>query len=153
MRSLRNSPASIHDNRWRATPLVLCMSILVSCSQSKTLTAEDMKSELASAVSLASETEMFIEQWQEDLLTPSFIKAHLGYLQQETRSSIEELEDTQAEPSVASKAENCRTQLKALQHEFRILRTDADSYVRPLRIDCQRIEQIRKSLEDSKSMP
>ena len=153
MRPFGNFLASIHNNRWRATPVVLYMSVLVSCSQSKTLTAEDMKSELVSAVSLASETRMFVEQWQKDRLTGSFIKAHLGYLQQQTRSSIEQLEDTQAEPAVASKAEICRTQLKALQLELRSLRTDDDSHVRPLRIDCQKIEQIRKSLQDTKSMP
>lgn len=153
MGPLRNCSASIHDDRWRVIPLVLCVFTLVSCSQSKTLTAEEMKPELASAVSLASETQIFVEQWQEGRLTASFIKAHLGYLQQEARSSIEQLQDTQAEPSISSKAEICRTQLKALHHELRILRTDADSYVRPPRIDCQRIEEIRKSLEDTKSTP
>ena len=134
-------------------PFVLCASILVSCSPSKTLTAEDIKSEVASAVSLASETQMFVEQWQEDRLTGSFIKAHLSYLQQEARSSIKRLEDPPVEPTIASRAEICRTQLKALHRELRILQTDADSYVRPLRIDGQRIERIRKSLDDTKSMP
>jgi hypothetical protein len=150
---LGNFAASIRDALWRAIPLVLCVSILVSCSQSETLTADDMKSELASAVSLASETQMFVEQWQRDRLTDSFIQTHLSYLQQEARSSIEQLEDSRVEPAMASKAEICRTQLKALHHELLILRTDADSYVRPLRIDCQRIEQIRKSLEDTTSTP
>ena len=148
-----NSAASIRDTRWRAIPVVLCVSILVSCSQSKTLTAEDMKPELASAVSLASETQMFVEQWQRDGLTGSFIQTHLGYLQQEAKSSIKQLEDSRVEPSIAAKAEICRTQLKALHRELIVLQTDADSYVRPLRIDCQRIEQIRKSFEDTKSTP
>ena len=129
------------------------MSILVSCSQSKTLTAEDLKSELASAVSLASETQMFVEQWQKDRLTASFIKTHLDYLQQEARNSIKQLEGARAEPSLAAKAETSRTQLKALHRELLVLQTDADSYVRPLRMDCQRIEQIQKSLEDTKSTP
>jgi transposase-like protein len=150
---LGNSAASIRDTLWRAIPLVLCVSILVSCSQSKTLTAEDMKSELASAVSLASETQMFVEQWQTDRLTGSFIKTHLDYLRQEARSSIKQLDESRVEPSIAAKSEICRTQLKALHHELLVLQTDADSHVRPLRMDCQRIEQIRKSLEDTKSTP
>ena len=112
-----------------------------------------MKSELASAVSLAAETQIFVEQWQRDRLTDSFIKTHLDYLQRETRNSIKLLEDSRVEPAIASKAEICRTQLKALHHEFLILQTEADSYVRPLRIDRQTIEQIRKSLADAKSMP
>ena len=112
-----------------------------------------MKSELASAVSLASETQMLIEQWQRDRLTASFIKAHLGYLQQEARSSIKQLEESRVEPSIAAKAETCRTQLKALHRELLVLQTDADSYGRPLRMDGQRIEQIQKSLEDTKSTP
>jgi hypothetical protein len=153
VRHLRNSAASIRDTRWGAIPLFLCVSILDSCSPSKTLTADDMKSELASAISLASETQMFVEQWQKDRLTDSFIKAHLDYLQQEARSSIKQLEDSRVEPSSASKAEICRTQLKALHRELLVLQTDADRYVRPFRMDCQRIEEIQKSLEDTKSTP
>jgi hypothetical protein len=150
---LGNSTASIRDKLWRAIPPVLCVSILISCSQSKTLTAEDMKSELASAVSLASETQMFVEQWQRDRLTGSFIKTHLDCLRQEARSSIKQLDESRVEPSIAAKSEICRTQLKALHRELLVLQTDADSHVRPLRMDCQRIEQIRKSLEDTKSTP
>lgn len=148
-----NSAASIRDTRWRTIPLVLFVFILVSCSQSKTLTVEDMKSELASAVSLASETQMFVEQWQRDRLTGSFIKTHLDYLRQEAGSSIKELDESRVEPSSAATAEICRTQLKALHRELLVLQTDADSYGRPLRMDCQRIEQIQKSLEDTKSTP
>jgi hypothetical protein len=96
---------------------------------------------------------MFVEQWQKDRLTDSFIKAHLDYLQQEARSSIKQLEDSRVEPSSASKAEICRTQLKALHRELLVLQTDADRYVRPFRMDCQRIEEIQKSLEDTKSTP
>jgi hypothetical protein len=150
---LGNSTASIRDTLWRAIPLVLCVSILISCSQSKTLTAEDMKSELASAVSLASETQMFVEQWQRDRLTGSFIKTHLDCLRQEARSSIKQLDESRVEPSIAAKSEICRTQLKALHRELLVLQTDADSHVRPLRMDCERIKQIRKSLEDTKSTP
>ena len=151
MRPLRNSPAAIRDNRRGTIPVVLCVFILASCTQSKTLTAEDIKRELASAVSLASETQMFVEQWQEDRLTASFIKAHLGYLTDEAWSSIKEIGDSQVEPAIASKAEICRTQLKALRRELLILRTDADSDVRPLQIDFERIERIRKSLQNAKS--
>jgi hypothetical protein len=111
-----------------------------------------MRSELVSAVSLASETQMFVEQWQGGRLTGSFIKTHLNYLQRQARSSIKKLEESRVEPAIASKAEICRTQIRALYREFLILQTDADSYVRPLRIDFQRIEQIRKSLEGAKSM-
>jgi hypothetical protein len=153
VRHLRNSAASIRDTRRRAIPLVFCVAILVSCSQSKTLTAEDVKSELAAAVSLASETQMFVEQWQKDRLTRSFIETHLGYLQQEAQSSIQQLEEARVEPSLASKAENCRTQLRALHHELLVLQTDADSSVRALRMDGQKIEQIRKSLEAAKNTP
>jgi DNA-binding XRE family transcriptional regulator len=112
-----------------------------------------MKSELASAVSLASETQMFVEQWQRGRLSGSFIKTHLDYLQQEARSSIKQLEDSRVEPSIESKAEICRTQLKALHRELIVLQTDADGYVTPLRMDCAKIEQIRTSLEDTKSTP
>jgi hypothetical protein len=110
-----------------------------------------MKSELASAVSLASETQMFVEQWQRDRLTGAFIKTHLDYLRQEAESSIRELDESRVEPSIAAESEICRTQLKALHRELLVLQTDADSHVRPQRMDCQRIEQIRKSLEDTKS--
>jgi hypothetical protein len=150
---LGNLAASIRDTRWTTIPLVLFVFILVSCSQSKTLTAEDMKSKLASAVSLASETQMFVEQWQRDRLTGSFIQTHLDYLRQEAGSSIKELDESRIEPSIAAKSEICRTQIRALHREILVLQTDADSHVRPLRMDCQRIEHIRKSLEDTKSTP
>jgi hypothetical protein len=112
-----------------------------------------MKSELASAVSLASETQMFVEQWQRGRLTGSFIQTHLDYLRQEAGGSIKELDESRVEPSIAAKSEICRTQIRALHREILVLQTDADSHVRPLRMDCKRIEHIRKSLEDTKSTP
>jgi hypothetical protein len=88
---------------------------LVSCSSPKTISRDDMRSDLLAAISLASETDVFVSQLQESRVTPAFAEGHLNYLFKEATRSAKELR--QAYPTddrVAGALENCRGQLNSL---------------------------------------
>ena len=53
---------------------------LVSCSGPKTISRDELRSDLLAAISLASETQLFINQLQDERVAPAFAKGHLGYL-------------------------------------------------------------------------
>jgi hypothetical protein len=59
--------------------LLICL-ILASCSWPKTAPRKELRSDLISAISLASETELFIGQLLEGRATPLFAQSHLEHL-------------------------------------------------------------------------
>ena len=62
--------------------LLICL-ILASCSRPKTVPRKELRSDLISAISLASETELFLGQLLEGRATPLFAQSHLEHLHQE----------------------------------------------------------------------
>jgi hypothetical protein len=73
----------------------------LSCSRPKTMTADDLRSDILSAISLASETQMFIQQMQNDRGTWPFDVGHLDYLRDEAIRSAKELHDAQPDSAMA----------------------------------------------------
>jgi hypothetical protein len=94
--------------------IFLCLT-LVSCSRPKTIHADELRSHLMAAISLASETELFINQLQERRFTSAFAEGHARYLSKEASRLADELRHASADGRIKSALEIGRTQLNSLE--------------------------------------
>ena len=118
-----------------------------ACTGSKTMTSDELRSDIRSALSLATETNLFIAQIQNDRGTRSFDVGHLGYLRDEVLRSVKELRESQADPAMAQSVGTCTAQLNSLAREIAILqdkvkRNDAGA----LSASKARVEDIHDAL-------
>lgn len=107
---------------------VLCLVVvllvffaLCACSSHKILTPDDLRSELMSANSYASEVEMFIDYVRKGQATKHFAEAHVLQLTKEIRHSEQELAAATPQPQAAKPFESCRAQFEFLRHELPII--------------------------------
>jgi Mg2+ and Co2+ transporter CorA len=130
--------------------LILSLSLtLVSCSRPRTIYAEELRSDLLAAISLASETELFIHQLQEGRATASFAEGHMAYLGKEARESADELHQKHADNAMAGALENCRAQLVSLAALINNLE-DKSRDKKSLSAGAEQAANIRMSLEHIK---
>jgi hypothetical protein len=95
--------------------LVALLSLaLGSCSRPKTISGDALHSDLLAAISLASETELFINQMQEGHVTPAFAEGHLSYLDKEASRSASELRQARADKRMDGALETGLVQLDSL---------------------------------------
>jgi hypothetical protein len=87
---------------------------LFSCLRSNTISRDQLRSKLLAGISLASETELFIDQLQKGRATSAFAKSHLAYVYQEASRSADELRQTHVNERMADTLENGRAQLDSL---------------------------------------
>jgi|SRR4051812_20809158 hypothetical protein len=130
--------------------LILSLSLtLVSCSRPQTISAKELRSDLLVAISLASETELFIHQLQEGRTTASFAEGHMAYLGKEARDSANELRQKHADNAMAGVLENCRAQLDSLAALVNDLE-DKSRDKKRLSAGVEQAANIRMSLEHTK---
>ena len=77
---------------------------LVSCSRPKIISRDELRSDLLAAISLASETELFINQLQEGRATPEFAAGHLEYLRKDASRFANELRQARTDERIADSA-------------------------------------------------
>jgi hypothetical protein len=78
--------------------LIALLSLsLASCSRPKTISREALHSDLLAAISLASETELFINQMQEGRFTPALAES-TGTRQCQTRISEKGVAHVESSP-------------------------------------------------------
>ena len=133
----------------RLTALLLLLAF-TGCSRRKTLTPDDLKSQFTSAISFASEEEMFIDYIRTGRATSNFAEQHAGYLDAEIKRSAGELAKAVPQPGTESALQRCRIQLSELREELwkvRIHRGDSNA----LSATKARVEEIRHGLEQAKS--
>jgi hypothetical protein len=94
--------------------LMLLGLILVSCSHTKTISREERRSDLLAAISLASETELFIDQLQEGRVTQTFAEVHIAYLHREASRSADRLRQAPADERMTGAIEKSRAHLDSL---------------------------------------
>jgi hypothetical protein len=125
---------------------------LVSCSRSKTISRDELRSDLLSAASLASETELFIDQLQEGRVTPAFAEGHLAYLDKEALRSEKELGQARAGAveRIASAVEIGRAQLAFLTKVLTDLREN-NGNKESLSAGRQQAAKIRTILEHAEN--
>jgi hypothetical protein len=136
--------------RRRTCVLIFLISLaLASCSSSKTISPDELRSDLLAAVSLASETEMLIDQLLEGRVTSAFAEGHLTYLEKEALNSASELRRARADERMASVLETGRAQVDSLATMLGALRkrTDDKEY---LSVGTKQAARMRVTLEQAK---
>src|SRR5690242_13166944 len=102
----------------RRLTAILLLLVSTGCSRKKTLTSDDLKSQLTRAISFASEEEMFVDYLNVGRGTSSFAEQHAAYLDAEIQRSADELAKAVPQSGNLSTLERCRIQLNQLREEL-----------------------------------
>jgi hypothetical protein len=130
-------------------PLLLCaigIGCTSACSGAKTIDRDRARSEIRSALSLASETETFLEFVLQRRVMRHYAEAHTAYLQEEVERSAKDLDQAVADPATAADVGLCRSGLHRLLEELSAIHAALDEPGR-LIADRDKISQIRAGLE------
>ena len=135
----------------RALKLLLPLLLLqVSCSRQKTITTDELRSELTSAVSLAAETETIIDYVAQHRLTHNYALGHLGYLAREAQRSAKELDEASPEPATEQKLAESKEQVASLSKEIAAARASMGN-PEALAATKQEIAHTRAAIEKVKA--
>lgn len=137
--------------RCGALVVLLATVLLASCSRTKSISPDELHSDILSARSLAAETEIFIGQVQQHRTTESFERGQLEYLYRQVADEIQQLRDARAESSLAPRLETCRAQLESFAAELAVLKknpTDGDR----LSAAREQAARIRTTLENAENV-
>jgi hypothetical protein len=108
---------------------------------------QDLRSDLLVSISLASETELFIHQVQQDRVTTAFAKGHMAYL---AKDSADELRQAHANNATKGALENGCEQLDLMAALLTGLK-DKTGDKASLSAAAERAANIRMSLEHTKN--
>lgn len=131
---------------FRFFAVVAIASLLCGCGHQKIIGRDDLRSGLTAAISLASETQTFIDYAGHQRATANFAQGHLAYLVETARQSAKELHESAPVHSIAQQFPDAQQQLDALARQLSKLRDQlAARTVTPLSI--QDLNGIRHTLE------
>jgi hypothetical protein len=116
---------------------------LTSCATAATMENE-LRSDLHSALSLASETELFIQQIESGHLLAHFQAAHADYLRSEAQREAKEARDSEGKAQNPIGFDLCAKQLESLSRELRLIGINGDP--KTVAESKRRVEIIRKTL-------
>ena len=103
--------------------MLLALFALSACSNHKILTPHELRSDLFSANSYASEIEMFIDYVRQGRATNTFAEAHARQLGKEIAHSQQELAAASPPPQDAKAFESCKGEFDFLRRELPIIPT------------------------------
>jgi len=95
----------------RLVTAIAIASLLCGCSRQKVIGSDDLRSDLTAAISLASETETFIDYAGRQRSTFNFAAGHLAYLAQTARQSAKELHESTPVHSIAQQFMDAQKQI------------------------------------------
>jgi hypothetical protein len=120
---------------------------LIGCTPTKTITRGELRSDLFSALSLASQTELFINQIEGDRITRQFRSGHADYLHDDALRQAKDLRKSRTDSDTAKTVGLSAGQLDDLARELTLIRVRNENEMLPgVR---QRVETIRKALKDA----
>jgi hypothetical protein len=123
---------------------ITMLIVLVPGAWSEKLTTEELRSDLLSAISLASETGMFIDQIESGRLLPQFRSGHAEYLRHQAERQAAELQESPTDSKEMKIVSLCREQLEFLANLLTSIEEEKDN--RNLPAFRQQVEGMRKSL-------
>src|SRR5437763_8968639 len=124
--------------------------VLCACSRHKTLTKDELRSELISAKSLATETEIFLDYVRQNRATKPYAQGHIAYLTQEIERSREEVQESSPAQGEEDAIQKSRAQLDALTAELHSICGRLDDAA-ALAIVKEHIVRIRQALDEATS--
>lgn len=122
--------------------------VLSACSRHKTLTKDELRSELTSAKSLAAETEMFLDYVRQNRATRHYAQGHIEYLTEEVEQSRKELQESLPAQGEEDARQKLSVQFDALRTELHSIRGRLDDKA-ALATAKEHIARIRQALDDA----
>ena len=109
-------------------------------------TLEDARSDVTSAVSLAAESETFIDYVRQGRASRNFTAGHIQYLIEEIQRSAQELAEPVPDEQVRRKLQEVRSKLRALVTELQGVSHEMGN-AQALTSIRERVTAIRRELE------
>ena len=134
----------------KAVALLTPLLLLASCSRRNTITRDELRSQLTSAVSFAAEAEAFIDYVRQNRATRNYAEGHIKYLADEVNRSSKELHEGMPAEGTEQKVRECRSQLDSLADELAAVRIGIGNPPILARTS-ERIAKIRRALEQTNS--
>jgi hypothetical protein len=130
--------------------LLLPLFLLLAACSRQSITRDELRSHLVSAISFVAETETFIDHIRGGRSTVGFAKGHAEYLAEETRSLAKDLDGVSADRADADNLAACRQEIGELLKELELVRSEigVNDALAARRI---RLQQIGKAIEKTKA--
>jgi uncharacterized coiled-coil DUF342 family protein len=123
---------------------------LCACSRHKTLTTDELRSQLISAKSLAAETDIFLDYVRQNRATKYYAHGHIEYLTKEIERSRKELQESSPAQGEEDAVQKLRAQFAALTAELHSVRGRLDDEA-ALATAKEHIAKIRQALDEASS--
>jgi hypothetical protein len=130
--------------------LLTALLLLVSCSRQKTISADELRSDLTEAISVAAEAEAFLDYVAQGRSTENYANGHIRYLVEEAYRTAKQLQQAAPEVSTEKSLPESRKEVGSLAHELATVRA-AMEYSEPFGDSRQNISNIRAALEQVKA--
>ena len=130
--------------------LVSALLLLSSCSRQKTISSDQLRSNLTSAASFAAETETFIDYVLKNRATREYARGHIEYLANEVNRSAKELHQASPDATTRQGLQTCQAQLDLLATELTAVRSGIEN-PEILAAAKARITRIRRVIEQAKA--
>jgi hypothetical protein len=132
----------------RPVPL-LGLVLLASCASQRRIDRDELRSDLTSGISLASEACLYLRYLAEGRGARSFSEGHLHYLAGEANRTGKELREAVSAPEDAQTLHEARLQFAALSEQ--LAQIGQESSDAKARILCMRqLKEIGKAMEEAK---
>ncbi len=129
---------------------LLWVVVLAGCSGTSTLSKEEIRSEVKSALSLAAETTLFIDYIRQSRPTRRYIEGEASYLRDEVKDSVKQFEKALPETGTENSINTCKAQLQLLDRELSSVPVEMGN-ADALAAAKERISEIRNTLEKASS--
>jgi hypothetical protein len=123
---------------------------LSACSRPKTLTQDELRSQIFSAKSLAAETEIFVDYVRQKRATKHYAQGHIEYLAEQVENSRQELHQSSPVQGEEDAFQKLSAQFDALHAELHIIAGKLDD-VNALATAKEHIARIRQTLDEANS--
>jgi uncharacterized protein (DUF2164 family) len=124
--------------------------LLCACSRQKTLTRDELRSELTSAKSLAAEAETFLDYIRQKRATKYYAQGHIEYLIAQTEQSRKELQESSPVRGEEDAVQKLRAQFDAVNAELHNIRGKLDDEA-ALATAKAHIEKLRQAIDEASS--
>jgi chemotaxis regulatin CheY-phosphate phosphatase CheZ len=112
--------------------------------------ADDLRSEISSAISVASETGTLLDLVGKGRTTDAFARGHIEYLTDELNDSLKELRESAPAPEIAARFPDSRTLVSSLAKQLSSASVALHNPEALAAIQ-QHLAKIREALEELKS--
>lgn len=148
-----NIQSSTAHLKWCMRLFAACLLLLgfaCGCSHQKTLSRDELRSNIKKAISYAAETELFVDFVRQQHSTTHYAEAHPSYLAEEIEDSVKELTQSKADPSDEQTARLLNAALHVLSDALGAVRSSPTDE-QTLAVAKARATAVRQRLQEAQA--